>query len=297
MSDGIVRLLEEVHATLATDRWAILDTGTDHVTWLLYDGAALRHCCRLLYEMEIAAKTSQELAARLLGRAHLEAWLVALYIHYGGFEALTRVAQDTRHSLEATDNEAAQFDKWLTAEQKSARKRLRKVERANKGIAYWNEANPEGPTKPLLDAPYVPQLRPTGVDLSDRIAAFGAYEARPLSVSDIVDALAKLAPVEGFGRESFRPLYLIYRVLSAIGTHPTLNIFDSYFVPGVFIRTAPVSVNGSMIDNARITALYSTAFLAGAVLGEQGCSTPVADEIQAWLEPDPSGRSAWAPGV
>jgi len=247
--------------------------------------------------MEVAAETNQELAARLLARAHLEAWLVALYIHYGGFEAVERVAQDTRYSLEATDNEASQFDTWLTAERKSARKRARKVGQANSGIAQWNETNPEAPAKTLLDPPYVPQLRPTGVDLSDRIAAFGAYEARPLPVSEIVDALTKLGPARGFGRESFRPLYLIYRVLSAIGPHATLNIFESYLVPGRFIRTAPVPINGSIVDTARITALHGTAFLASAVLGDQGSPTPVADEIAAWLAPDPSGRSAWAPGT
>jgi hypothetical protein len=58
-----------------------------------------------------------------------------------------------------------------------------------------------------------------------------------------------------------------------------------------------VPINGSMIDNARITALHGTAFLASAVLGEQGISTPVADEIRTRLMPDPSGRAAWAPGV
>jgi hypothetical protein len=112
-----------VDDAFASDRWAILDRGSEHVTWLLYDGAALGHCCRLLYEMEIAAAARLELAVRLLARAHLEAWLTGLYIHYGGFEAVERVAQDTHYSLEATDNEASEVDKWLIAEQKTARKR------------------------------------------------------------------------------------------------------------------------------------------------------------------------------
>jgi hypothetical protein len=300
LSDGIVRLLAEVDEAFATSRWAILDRGSEHVTWLLYDGAALRHCCRLLYEMEIAATANLELAVRLLARAHLEAWLAGLYIHYGGFEAVERVAQDTRSSLEATDNDARLFDQWLTAEQKTTRKRARKVKQANKGITQWNEANPERPAKTLLDPPYVPQLQPTGLDLSDRIAAFGTYDAQPLPVSEIVDALTKLALEKGFGRESFRPLYLIYRVLSSIGAHASLNILEAYLLPGQsgrFIRIAPLPINGSMIDNARITALHGTAFLASAVLGEQGTPTPVADKIKGWLQPDPSGRAAWAPGV
>jgi hypothetical protein len=74
-------------------------------------------------------------------------------------------------------------------------------------------------------------LQATGVDLSARIADFGGCEARPLPVSDLVDLLTKLGKEKGFGHGSFRPVYLIYRVLSAIGTHPTLNILDSYFMP------------------------------------------------------------------
>jgi hypothetical protein len=297
LSDGIARLTGEVDEAFAADRWAILDAGTDQLKWLLYDGAALRHCCRLLWEMEIAARSDQEFAVRLLHRAHLEAWLTGLYIHYGGFEAVTRVAQDTRHNLEAANNEAAAFDQWLAGERQSARQRARRVQRANDGIRQWNDANPQRPAKPLHSAPHIPQLQATGVDLSDRIADFGDCEPRPLPVSDLVDQLTRLGKEKGFGNESFRPIYLIYRMLSAIGTHPTLNILDSYFVPGGFIRIAPGPVNGSIIDSARITALHSTAFLACAVLGDQGSPAPVAEELRSRFAPDPSGRSAWAPGT
>ena len=230
-------------------------------------------------------------------RAHLEAWLTGLYIHYGGFDAVTRVAQDTRYHLEAASNEAAAFDEWLVGERRSARRSARKVQQANQGIQKWNEANPHLPAKPLHTAPYVPQLQPTGIDLSDRIADFGACQARQLPISELVDLLTKLGKEKGFGNESFRPLYLIYRVLSAIGMHSTLNILDAYFVPGGFIRIAPGPVNGSIIDTARITALHSTAFLACAVLGDHGCPAPVAEEIRDRFAPDPSGRSAWTPGT
>ncbi len=265
--------------------------------WLLCDAAALRHCCLLLHELELATQGCQEMAIRLLARAHLEAWLVGLYIHYGGFKALERVAQDTRYNVEALDKEAKHFDEWLRGEQRSARRRGRKVEPDNEGIAMWNKANPEALPKPLLDPPYVPQLQPTGLDLTDRIAAFGHLDARPLPVSEIVDALTKLGPVKGMAMESFRPLYLIYQVISSIGMHATLNILDAYFVPGRFIRAAPVPVDGAIGDAASATALYGTAFLTKAVLGDQQSPTPVADEIRAWLMPDPSGRSAWAPGI
>ena len=300
LSDGIFRLLAEVEEAFITNRWTILNRRTEHVKWLLYDAATLRHCCRLLYEMEIAAAGNLEMAVRLLARAHLEAWLHGLYIHYDGFKAVERIAQDTLYNLEATNNDAAQFDQWLAAEQARARKRTRKVAEANRGIAHWNEANPDESAKTLLDQPYVPRLRPSGLDLSDRIAAFDGYEARQLPVSEIINALTKLAQEKKFGQESFRPLYLIYRVLSTIGTHTSLNILEAYLAPGTaerFIRIAPMPVNGSAIDNSRITSLYGTAYLARAVLGEQGTPTPVANEIEAWLRPDPSGGAAWAPGV
>jgi hypothetical protein len=47
------------------------------ISWcpLLYDGAALRHCCRLLYEIEVAAAAGLELSIRMLGRARQECGL------------------------------------------------------------------------------------------------------------------------------------------------------------------------------------------------------------------------------
>jgi hypothetical protein len=115
-------------------------------------------------------------------------------------------------------------------------------------------------------------------------------------VSEIVDTLTKWGPEKGFARESFRPIYLIYRTLSALGTHASMHILDAYFVPGGFIRVAPMPVNGSASDSVRATSLYGTAFLAGRVLGEHGIPTPAADDICDWLKPDPSGRAAWGPG-
>lgn len=135
----------------------------------------------------------------------MEAWLVALYIHFGGYEALLKVAQDARHSLEGIELEARQFDEWLAAEKAAARKNGRKVAKTNNGIAQWNGKNPDAPPKPMLDEPYVPQLSSTGLDLSSLIDGFGPHEAQGLSVSEIVDTLTKWGPEKGFSRESFRP--------------------------------------------------------------------------------------------
>ena len=297
VAQGVIDLLGEVDEAFSSDRWAILDTRREHATWLLYDGAALRHCCCLLSEIEVAAAAGLELSIRMLGRAHMEAWLVALYIHFGGYEALLKVAQDARHSLEGIKLEARQFDEWLTTEKTAARKSSKKVAKANDGIAQWNEKNPDAPPKPLLDEPYVPQLSSTGLDLSSLIDGFGPHQAQGLSVSEIVDTLTKWGPEKGFSRESFRPIYLIYRTLSTIGAHVGMSVLDAYFVPGGFIRVAAMPVNGSASDTVRATSLYGTASLAERVLGEHEIPTPVADEICDWLKPDPSGRAAWAPGL
>jgi hypothetical protein len=297
LSAGIAVLAGEISEAFAGDRWAILNSATDQVKWRLYDGAALRHCCQLLQEMDLAARSGQEFSVRLLQRAHIEAWLTGLYIHYGGFAAVTRVAQDTLHHLQAAGNEAAAIDQWLAGERRTTRARARKVQQANDGIRKWNEMNLDLPAKPLHAAPHMPQLRPTGLDLSDRIADFRGTQARQLPVSELVDLLTGLAKEKGFGNETFRPIYLIYRVLSSIGTHPTLNILESYLTPGGFIRVAPAPVNGSIADSARITALYATAFLACAVLGDHGCPVPAAAALCARFAPDPSGGSAWAPGT
>jgi hypothetical protein len=188
VGQGVIDLLGEVDEAFSSDRWAILDSGRQHATWLLYDGAALRHCCRLLYEIEVAAAAGLELLVRMLGRAHMEAWLVALYVHFGGYEALLKVAQDARHSLEGIELEARQFDEWLAAERTAARKSGRKVAKTNGGIAQWNEKNPDVPPKPLLDEPYVPQLSSTGLDLSSLIEGFGPHEAQGLSPGFSPDA-------------------------------------------------------------------------------------------------------------
>jgi len=167
VAQGVIDLLGEADEAFNSDRWAILDSRRQHATWLLYDGAALRHRGRLLYEIEVAAAACLELSVRMLGRAHMEAWLIGLYIHFGGYDALLKVAQDARHSLEGIELEARQFYEWLAAEKTAARKSGKKVAKTNSGIAQWNEKNPDAPPKPLLAEPYVPQLCPTGLDLSN----------------------------------------------------------------------------------------------------------------------------------
>ncbi len=112
----------------------------------------------------------------------------------------------------------------------------------------------------------------------------------------MVDKLTKLGEEKGFAREEFAPLYLIYRMLSSGAAHPTLNVYDSYFMPsGSFVHIAPRPVTESAMLPTLITALYSTAYLAGWVLGDAGWPAPVAQKVRTRFEPDPNGQASWAP--
>ena len=289
-------LLAEIDEVLSSDRWAILDWPTDGRLYRMYDAAALRHVSALLLEIEVVGQVGLELSVRVLARTHVEAFLYALYIHFGGHDAVMRVAQDTRAALESTQNDFDSYNTWLKKEKRRLTKRRDKIRKNNAANALWNTEYPDKPARPIMTEPYIPQLSTTPVDLTGAIAEFGTVAAKSLSVKEVVDALTEWAPIKGFGRESFAPMYHIYRVISGASLHPTLNVYDSYFQAGGFVRTATVPIGPSMILATRITALYSTAFLAGWVLGDAGSPTPVATFLRNRLEPDPSGGRGWAPG-
>ena len=150
VAGGVVDLLAEVDTALSSSRWAFLDTGSDNVKYRLYEAAALRHCCLLLEQMVRAMAADLDLSVRILGRAHLEAWLYAMYLHFGKNDALTRMAQDTVRGLEISDQANKRFDEQLAKEKKKAKKRFSKVLKANAGISRWNAEHPDLPPKRLL---------------------------------------------------------------------------------------------------------------------------------------------------
>ena len=148
------------------------------------------------------------MAVRILGRAHIEAWLFGLYLHFGGFAALTRIAEDSLYSLEATHNDFKQFDAWLASKKRKARHSLKKVQAHNAQICQWNAAHQERPAKLLMEEPYVPRINSTGLDLSPLIRERSQQvAAMRLPLSAVVAALTDMAPEKGFGRESFAPIY------------------------------------------------------------------------------------------
>ena len=75
-----------------------------------------------------------------------------------------------------------------------------------------------------------------------------------------------------------------------------MDQLDSYLDIGGFVRVVAKPGPHSMIMPTRVTSLYSTAFLAGWVLGDAGDARPVAKELREWLEPTPEGGRGWAAG-
>jgi hypothetical protein len=297
LSEDVARLLAEADAALSSNRWAIRNTGSKHVHHRLYDATALRHCCLLLKEIEQSVRSGQDMTVRLAGRALVEAWITAVYLHFGGYAALTKIIQDTLKQTETLDKALKAFDRQLARDKAKAQAELARVQKANAGITKWNQSHPEQPAKPLLDEPHIPQLAPTGIDLSGRVADFSGFTARDLPVSEMVAALTKLGPAEGFANEDFAPIYLLYRMLSTGGTHTNIHIYDSYFRPSYFIATTPEPGSRPTGMSTLITALYSVALLTQWVLSEPGHPTPVASRLRDLLQPDPTGRSGWAPGA
>ena len=57
----------------------------------------------LLRSIARAALDEDELAVRILSRAHIEAWLTGIYLHFGGNAGIERVTADTRNETEITD--------------------------------------------------------------------------------------------------------------------------------------------------------------------------------------------------
>ena len=298
LADGAVRLLAEAHAALSSDHFAISDTAPDMV-YRYYHAAAVRHCCLLLTEIEQSAAARQEMTVRILGRVFIEAWLTSLYLHFGGHDALLRLEQDTVHQVELTDRDLKDFDARLARAKEKAAAKADKVSKANTGITGWNAANPDLPGKPLIPEPRIPQLTPTGIDISKRLTEdLAGITARSLPLTEIIDRLTELGPEKGFAQETFRPVYILYRMLSAGAVHANINVYDAYYQPGPPDMAAPIPVNGeSLIMNTRITALYSTAFLLGWVCLGAGITAPVAVELRKRLEPDPTSHVGWAPGT
>jgi hypothetical protein len=296
LADGIRGLLQEADTALRGSAFAIINRQTRSTVLRYYDAAALRHCCLLLKDIEACSEAGQEIAVRILGRVFMEAWFTAMYIHFGEWEALERVAQSTAYHVKLVDQALNGYDERIRNAKKRAKKKDRAISKANQDVMHRNQIDPSRAPMQLHPTPYVPRLNPTGINVSRRINQdLKEVEPKPLPVEEITRHLTRLGPIKGFAQETFEPLYLWYRIFSAGSLHATLNVYDAYYQPGNFDRAAAEPTDSSLIPHVRITALYCAAFLVGSVLTNAGIAAPVATGLRSRYEPDPD-FSSWTPG-
>ena len=200
--------------------------------------------------------------------------------------------------MKLTHDNLKEFDARLLRAKKAAKKKHKAIADANAGINMWNARNPSQAAKQVHDEPYIPQLTPTGIDISRRLTQdLKGVEPRRLPLTEIADRLTELGPVKGFAQETFRPLYIYYRIFSAGSAHANINVYDAYYQPGAtFDHAAAQPTDDSLAMPIRITALYCAAFLVGWVLLDAGLPATVATELRNRYEPEPSGQASWAPG-
>ena len=281
LSGLIAALVTEVDEALRSDAWVLLDKPS--ITVRVHSGAALWHCCVLLTDLDSAGIAAREVNLRLLARAHIEAWIVALFIHYGEIDALEKLAADLRRHFQIQHDEGIRYDKKLTKELRRIEKANRQIREDNAGKSEWNVAHPEMPPKQLRAELRAASRPLIGMDLSAPIAKLSGVDAKSLPFTSIISELNRLAKAKAFGEENFDVIYIVaYRLLSAVGAHPTLEVVNSYIghhESANFVRVSREMNSPSFDPTVRHTSLMATAFLANRVLAEAGGTSPVADEI------------------
>jgi hypothetical protein len=285
-SQQVVALNEEVGRLLSSDRWALLTL--PHVLPRAYQGAALRHYCSLLLDIDDARVLEREVRLRLLARAHLEAWMVAMFLFFGGYDALVEVAGDYRYNAQAQQHSFDQYNAHLAAEIKNVTKRNETIRAANANRGRWNANHPEERHLDMIDELPLPTRTPIELDLSDHLAMMEASGVPPakLPLATLADRLNALSRESEGGDPTFDTTYSVaYRSLSSLGgAHPTIWVLQTYLSQeredGFFVRTEPTTQPpSSMAASICRTALMTTAYLATRVCGGVGQETPTADEI------------------
>jgi hypothetical protein len=281
LSGLISQLVQEVGDTLQSDSWVLLNRPSAQIR--IHEGAALWHCCSLLADLDVAAKSGREVVLRLVARAHLEAWITALFLHYGEMDALEQVAGDLRYNLQTQQDHAMQYDKRLAAEHKRVRKLNERIQADNEQKTKWNSSHADQPQRELGTEVAMSNRPPIALDLSGPIAGLSGVKAQRLPFSTIIAQLNKLAKEKAIGEENFDVLYIvIYRLLSTVGAHPSLELFNTYIQfaeTDNFVRVRRKMNSPSFDPVVRHTSLMATAFLTNRVLAKAGGSSPVADAI------------------
>jgi hypothetical protein len=293
-------LIVEIDNELSSDRWAIWNGGSNHQKYLIYDAASRRNCAKLLDELMVAATYSSEMTVRILGRAHIESFIYGLYLHHGGYQALVRIKANAKELNLRLANDLTEWNEWLKTERTKKRRQLKRVRSHNEDLKERNTHYNADQQLPLIDEPHIPRAAYALVNLDEIRNSPKDVDPQALSVLEVIHLLTGLGRVNGFSRESFIPIYHVYRVLSSIGPHPSPYVYDSYvrphFFDDSFIRTGHSLETPSSANQTLVNALFSTAILSDWVLkGEEGYA-PVARRVREQLEPESGDLRGWTPG-
>ena len=68
------------------------------------------------------------------------------HLYFGGYDALTRIVQDTLEQARTIGKELKALDRQVAKDKAKAQARLAKVQKINAGISTWNDSHPEQPT-------------------------------------------------------------------------------------------------------------------------------------------------------
>ena len=278
----IAQVITEVREALASDRWVVLPN--DRMVAAVHAAAGLSHCCVLAEEIVSAHDRGSEMTGRILSRALFETWLVSVYIHHGGVEALIAVGDAYHHSLQVQNEVVRVHDDQLRTARSKVRKRNAKIAKTNQGIEEWNRRHPDQSPKQLHEQIPEPAGVLIGLDLSEGLRRIPTRSPKPLPLMTLVDRLRRLTREAG-KEESFDAAYhLAYRGLSSLGAHANLFVLNSYLDDrggqAILIRLRSDSAVSSSFGSPNLNmALLLTAQLSSLVLGSRDCPCQISDAV------------------
>lgn len=278
-------LVDEVDMLLSSPRWRLLRESST-VSHRAHAAAALRHVAELLTDVVDVAQRGREAALRVLGRAHLEAWLVGMYVMAFGDEALVDIEAGYVKAISAQHNRLADYDEQLQRDIKKARAQNKRIRAANKHTERWNEAHPDEEPKPLGEEVRVPMRTAVNLDVERALGGRAPVdEVSPLALAGIVARLNEYGRAQEGPDAVFDMVYdLGYRGLSTLGAHPTLWVLNAYLdfsETSTMVGTVAHMGAPSMAESVLNTAVMLTAALSEKVIALKGDEAPVASSVSA----------------
>jgi hypothetical protein len=281
LTGSVSLLCAEIDTALSSDRWAFVRNWG--VLSRAYAGAALRHCAVLLEEMDAARGAGREATVRVLLRAHVETWVIGMYLALGGDESLDAAAADYLATMNRWDRSLTAYNEKTRKARERAERRNARIRSDNEGKARWNASHPDLPPRPLVAEVPVPLRQPVEFDLAP--ALLGAQTDVPpkeLKLSNVAARVDRLLDAADDDLTVEAAYEVVYRALSTFATHATLPLLDSYLPrdQGYYIRVAREAGNQPVGESFSRNALVLTAMLARRVLSMNDTPAPVAAAIE-----------------